>query len=41
MGGEAEAVRRAGRCALLFVPSRNEWNGATRLQLKLKGLRLP
>jgi single-stranded-DNA-specific exonuclease len=41
MGGEAEALRRAGRCALLFVPSRNEWNGTTRVQLKLKGLRLP
>jgi len=41
MGGEAEAVRRAGRCALLFVPARNEWNGTSRIQLKLKGLRLP
>jgi single-stranded-DNA-specific exonuclease len=41
MGGEAAAVRRAGRCALLFVPARNEWNGTSRIQLKLKGLRLP
>ena len=41
LGGEAEAVRRAGCCALLFVPSRTEWNESTRLQLKLKGLRVP
>lgn len=40
-GGEAEAVRQAGRCALLFVPGRNEWNGTSRIQIKLKGLRLP
>jgi single-stranded-DNA-specific exonuclease len=40
-GAQAEAVRRAGRCAMLFVPARNEWNGTSRIQLKLKGLRLP
>ncbi len=39
LGGEAAAVRRAGRCAALAVPTRNEWNGTVRLQLKLKGLR--
>ena len=39
-GGEAEAARRAARCALLFTPLRNEWNGVQRIQLKLKGLRL-
>ncbi|HKQ58043.1 MAG TPA: single-stranded-DNA-specific exonuclease RecJ [Candidatus Eisenbacteria bacterium] len=41
MGGEAEAVRQAGVCSILFVPTRNEWNGASRLQLKLKGIRRP
>jgi single-stranded-DNA-specific exonuclease len=40
-GPQADAVRRAGRCAALVVPGRNEWNGTTRIQLKLKGLRLP
>jgi single-stranded-DNA-specific exonuclease len=38
-GDRAEAVRSAGRCALLGVPTRSEWNGTPRLQLKLKGLR--
>ncbi len=41
LAGQAEAVRRAGACALAFVPTRNEWNGAPRIQLKLKGVRLP
>jgi single-stranded-DNA-specific exonuclease len=40
-GGEADAARRSGRCALLFTPSHNEWNGTRRIQLKLKGLRFP
>jgi len=40
-GPQVEAVRRAGRCALLFVPTRDEWNGTARIQLKIKGLRLP
>jgi single-stranded-DNA-specific exonuclease len=40
-GPQAEAVRRAGQCALLFTPTRNEWNGTTRIQLKFKGLKLP
>lgn len=40
-GPQADAVRRAGRCALLFTPTRNEWNGTARVQLKLKGLKLP
>jgi len=38
MGGQADAVRRSGTCALAFVPTRNEWNGVARLQLKLKGI---
>ncbi|MGH7731897.1 MAG: DHHA1 domain-containing protein, partial [Candidatus Eiseniibacteriota bacterium] len=41
LGAQAEAVRRSGRCAMLFVPTRSEWNGTARMQLKLKGLRLP
>ncbi len=40
-GPQAEAVRRAGKCALLFVPTLNEWNGTSRIQLKLKSLKLP
>ncbi|MEK7824006.1 MAG: single-stranded-DNA-specific exonuclease RecJ [Candidatus Eisenbacteria bacterium] len=41
LGGQADAVRRAGACALAFVPTRNEWNGVSRIQLKLKGVQLP
>jgi single-stranded-DNA-specific exonuclease len=41
LGGLADAVRRAGACALAFVPTRNEWNGVSRIQLKLKGVQLP
>ena len=40
-GDQAAAVRRAGVAALAFAPTRNEWNGTSRIQLKLKGLRLP
>ena len=40
-GAQAASIRRAGRCAMLFVPTRNEWNGTSRVQLKLKALRLP
>jgi single-stranded-DNA-specific exonuclease len=39
LGERAEAVRRAGRCDLAFAPTRNEWMGETRVQLKLKGVR--
>jgi single-stranded-DNA-specific exonuclease len=41
LGSLADAVRRAGACALAFVPTRNEWNGVSRIQLKLKGVQLP
>lgn len=41
MGDQAPAIRAAGRADLAFVPTRNEWNGETRVQLKLKGVRLP
>jgi hypothetical protein len=41
LGDQAHAVRRAGACALAFVPTRNEWNGGSRIQLKLKGVQLP
>jgi len=41
LGGQAEAVQRARACALAFVPTRNEWNGTSRIQLKVKGIRLP
>jgi single-stranded-DNA-specific exonuclease len=36
LGERADEVRRAGRCALAFVPTRNEWRGETRVQLKVK-----
>ena len=40
MGARAAEVGRAGRCGLAFVPTRNEWMGETRVQLKLKGVRV-
>jgi single-stranded-DNA-specific exonuclease len=39
-GGQTDAVRRAASCGIAFVPTRNQWNGASRIQLKLKGVRL-
>ena len=41
MGARAAEISRAGRCSVAFVPHRNEWMGETRVQLKLKGVRLP
>ena len=41
LGAQAPALRRAGRADLAFVPTRNEWSGETRVQLKLKGIRIP
>jgi len=38
LGVRVEEVREAGRCALAFVPTRNEWRGETRVQLKVKEL---
>jgi single-stranded-DNA-specific exonuclease len=40
-GDQTQAVARAGRCDLAFVPGRNEWMGETRIQLKIKGVKLP
>jgi single-stranded-DNA-specific exonuclease len=40
LGDRTQAVARAGRCDLAFVPSRNEWMGETRIQLKIKGVKL-
>jgi hypothetical protein len=39
MGGLLPTLRSGTRCALAFVPTRNEWNGTTRIQLKLKGVK--
>jgi single-stranded-DNA-specific exonuclease len=36
LGGRAQEVRGARRCALAFWPMRNEWRGETRVQLKVK-----
>ena len=41
MGDQARALARAGRADLAFVPTRNEWSGESRVQLKLKGVRIP
>ncbi len=41
LGGHAEELRRARRCSLAFVPTRNEWQGVERVQLKVKGVRIP
>ncbi len=40
LGERAPEIARARRCDLLFVPSRNEWQGETRVQLKVKGVRV-
>lgn len=41
MAALAPGLRAAGRADVAFVPTQNEWNGETRVQLKLKGVRLP
>ncbi len=41
LGERATGIVRGQRCALAFVPARNEWMGETRVQLKLKGVRVP
>ncbi len=41
LGHLARAAAGAGRCDLAFVPTLDTWQGAERVQLKLKGLRLP
>jgi single-stranded-DNA-specific exonuclease len=38
-GERAAQLRAGGTCDLAFVPSRNEWMGETRVQLKLKDVR--
>jgi single-stranded-DNA-specific exonuclease len=41
MGERLREVGPAGRCEVAFAPTRNEWMGQTRIQLKLKGVRVP
>jgi single-stranded-DNA-specific exonuclease len=41
MGDRARELTRAGRADLAFVPTRNDWSGESRVQLKLKGVRIP
>jgi len=41
LGAQADEVRRARRCTLAFVPTRNEWRGESHVQLKVKGVRVP
>ncbi len=40
-GERARELAAARRCELAFVPVRNEWKGETRVQLKVKGVRVP
>ena len=39
-GERADELARRGRCAIAFVPQRNEWMGESRVQLKIKALRM-
>ena len=41
LGERVDEVRGARRCKLAFVPTRNEWRGETRVQLKVKGVQVP
>ena len=41
LGTRVDEVRRARRCTLAFMPTRNEWRGEARVQLKVKGVRVP
>ena len=41
LGGRVDEVAGARRCSLAFAPTRNEWLGETRVQLKVKGVRVP
>ncbi len=41
LGAMSDDVGRARVCDLAFAPTRNEWMGQTRVQLKVKGVRLP
>jgi len=40
LGEQADALGAAGRCALAFVPQRNDWQGQSRIQLKVRGLKI-
>jgi single-stranded-DNA-specific exonuclease len=40
LGDQAEALGAAGHCALAFIPQRNDWQGQSRLQLKVRGLKI-
>jgi single-stranded-DNA-specific exonuclease len=41
LGDLAPSLARARRCDVAYSPTRNEWMGETRLQLKVKGVKLP
>lgn len=40
LGALAPELARGTKCEAAFVPTRNEWQGETRVQLKLKGVRV-
>jgi single-stranded-DNA-specific exonuclease len=39
LGARVAEIAKARRCDLVFAPIRNEWQGTTRVQLKVKGVR--
>jgi single-stranded-DNA-specific exonuclease len=39
LGGRAAGLRRGSRCQAVFAPTRDEWQGVPRIQLKLRGVR--
>ena len=41
LGNLAASLSRARRCDVAYSPTRNEWMGETRMQLKVKGVKLP
>ncbi len=41
LGERVRDLTAGRRCELAFVPVRNEWRGETRVQLKVKGVRVP
>jgi single-stranded-DNA-specific exonuclease len=40
-GDQLLDIFRARRCAIAYAPQRDEWQGETRVQIKVKGVKLP
>jgi single-stranded-DNA-specific exonuclease len=41
LGDRVREIGAARRCELAFLPVRNDWNGETRVQLKVRAVRVP